>query len=143
MAGNGLAPRGEPLGEHGGVVLRGMKLSGEDVVPGDEVPAEVLLGIPLINRLALRNTEMIRYFDKSGKNGTDRVAELEVVIAEMALDLQKGAEDNRALQESINTLAADVGRLKASATRRVTAKKPAARRRTTRKPAARRGSAKK
>jgi hypothetical protein len=122
--GNGstLAPMGEPLGEYGGVILRDLTIFGEDYHPGDEIAGEILGQVPINNLIALRDTSMIRFLDKSGTGDNDRIEELEMVVADLALQLEVSQKIEAGLAATVKTLKADVGKLKSAATRRATAK---------------------
>lgn len=120
--GSALAPMGEPLGEFGGVILRNLTIFGEDYHPGDEIPAEVLGEVPVNNLIALRDTSMIRFLDKSGTSGDERIEELELAIADLALQLERSQKAEVAMAATVKTLKSDVGKLKSATTRRAKAK---------------------
>ncbi len=123
-AGNGSAlnPTGAPLGEYGGVILRDLTIFGEDYHPGDQIPGEVLEQVPINNRLALRDTSMLRFLDPPGAGNGDRMEELELVVANLALQLDVSQKAEAAMAATVKTLKSDVGKLKSAATRRARAK---------------------
>lgn len=56
------------LGEHGGEVVRTLKLFGEELKPQTVVPGKKLLEVPARNRRALRDSGFMKFFDAPSKN---------------------------------------------------------------------------
>ena len=54
----------EPLGEHGGEVLRKLKLFGTDRQRGEVLTIEELGKLPMRHKVALKNAGLVRYYER-------------------------------------------------------------------------------
>lgn len=107
----------DPMGEHGGVVLREFRAFGEDLEPGHEIPSHMLLEAPLPNRLAWASTGLIRFHSlPSGADaGSGEIAE---AVKQLAFQVEALVVENVKLNDRLKTLRSDVGHLKAAAKRK-------------------------
>lgn len=112
----------QPTGENGGQVLREIKLHGIDYPVGEVIPAKVLMGLPLGNRTALRDTGVVRMLEEAGQSPAteddlDELREMVVHLGALIEQITERLAKAEALVSKVPDLRRDVGNIKAAQTR--------------------------
>ncbi len=113
---------GQPTGENGGQVLRQIKLHGVDYPVGRVIPADILMGLPLGNRTALRDTGIVRMLEEPGQAPVteENIDELRETVAHQGALLEQLTERISKAEvhaSKVPELRKDVGHIKAALTR--------------------------